>query len=245
MRLLNKGRLTWSPPNRNAAFVLAIAAFGFFSIWNPRVGLPCLGAALALFVGIQLWQRLDYGRRSQRWLNAASLRPAILRSPFEGTWTVVSGGPDPRHNHHAGRADQYFGYDFTRVGGDSFDQPIVAPIAGMIAHVESRQADAPSSGPSRNAKRPLGNYVSIQTPRGYVILAHLKQDSIVVRVGDNVAVGHALARSGNSGTTKGAHVHIHAQDQPSENPEAARAVSIAFARREGSGPELLEFGDTL
>lgn len=200
---------------------------------------------IAVFAGLELWQRFDYHRISQRWLNAASLRPVVLRTPFEGTWTVVSGGPDPRHNHHAGRTDQYFGYDFTRVGGDSFDRPIVAPVAGMIAHVESRQPDAPAAEPSRNAKRPLGNYVSIQTPRGYVILAHLKQGSIVVRVGDTVASGHPLGQSGNSGTTKSAHVHIHAQDQPSENPEAAQAVAIAFVRSEGADPELLEIGDSL
>jgi murein DD-endopeptidase MepM/ murein hydrolase activator NlpD len=232
-------------PNRNALFVIAIAAFGFVAIWSPRFGLPGMVATAAVFVGLVLWQRFDYRRIQQRWLNAASLRPIVLRSPFEGTWSVFSGGGDPRHNHHAGRADQYFGYDFVRVDGDSFDQPIAAPVAGMIAHVENRQPDAPASEPSRNAKRPLGNYVSIQTPRGYVILAHLKQGSVVVRVGDTVASGHPLARSGNSGTTKRAHLHIHAQDQPSENPEAAQAVSLAFVRGEGANPELLEFADTL
>jgi len=232
-------------PNRRALFVLAFAAFGFLAIFSPRNGIPGMILVAAAFAGIELWQRFDYRRIQQQWLNAASLRPILLQSPFEDRWTVISGGPDPRHNHHAGRPDQYFGYDFTRASGDSFNQSVAAPISGMIAHVEMRQPDAPAAQPSRNSKRPLGNYVSIQTSRGYVILAHLKQGTIAVRVGDTVAIGHPLARSGNSGTTKGAHVHVHAQDQPSENPDAAHAVPVAFVRIEGAEPVLLEFGDTL
>ncbi len=232
-------------PNRRALFVLAFAAFGFLAIFSPRTGIPGMILVAVAFAGLELWQRFDYRRISQQWLNAASRGPIVLRSPLEGAWTVSSGGPDPRHNHHAGRPDQYFGYDFVRVGGDSFDQPVSAPIAGMIAHVETRQPDSPSAERSRNRKRPLGNYVSIQTSRGYVILAHLKRGSIVVRVGDTVAIGHPIARSGNSGKTRGAHVHVHAQDQPSENPVAARAVPIAFVRLEGVDPVLLEYGDKI
>jgi len=232
-------------PNSRAIFVLAIAAFGFLAIFDRRIGLPGMIVAAALFAGIELWQHFDYRRISQQWLRAASLRPIVLRSPLEGTWKVSSGGPDPRHNHHAGRQDQYFGYDFVRANGDSFDQPVVAPVAGMIAHVENRQPDAAPNEPSRNKKRPLGNYVSIETPRGYVILAHLKRGSVVVRVGDTVTIGHSIARSGNSGTTKSAHVHVHGQDRPSENPDAAQGVPIAFAANEHAEPLLLEYGDAL
>jgi murein DD-endopeptidase MepM/ murein hydrolase activator NlpD len=232
-------------PNRRALFVLAFAACGFLAIFNPRAGVPGMAVVAAAFLGIELWQRFDYRRIAEQWLHAASRGPIVLRSPFEDEWTVSSGGPDPRHNRHAGRTDQRFGYDFVNAAGDSFDRPVIAPIAGMIAHVDMRQPDMPPGEPSKNRKRPLGNYVSIQVSRGYVILAHLKQGSVVVRVGDTVAIGHALARSGNSGTTRGAHVHVHAQDQPSENPEAARAVPIAFVRMEGLDPVLLEYGDKI
>jgi murein DD-endopeptidase MepM/ murein hydrolase activator NlpD len=232
-------------PNSRALFVLAIAACGFVAIFNHRVGVPFMALTALAFVAVELYTRFDYRRASQRWLAAASLRPIVLRPPFEGRWRVSSGGPDPRHNHHASRPDQYFGYDFTREGGDSFDRPILAPIAGMVAHVEMRQPDAPVGTPSHNAKRPLGNYISIQTSRGYVILAHLKQGSIAARVGDTVTIGHEIARSGNSGTTRGEHLHVHAQDQPSENPEAAHAAAIAFAANEHADPLLLEFGDAL
>jgi murein DD-endopeptidase MepM/ murein hydrolase activator NlpD len=232
-------------PNSRALFVLAIAACGFVAIFSRHIGLPAMLLAILAFLGVELYARFDYQRAARRWLAAASLRPIVLLPPFVGRWRVSSGGPDPRYNHHGSRPDQYFGYDFVREGGDSFDQPIMAPIAGMVTHVESRQPDAPVGTPSHNVKRPLGNYISIQTARGYVILAHLKQGSIVARVGDTVTIGHEIARSGNSGTTRGEHLHVHAQDQPSENPEAAQAVAIAFAANEHADPLLLEFGDSL
>lgn len=232
-------------PNRRALFVLLVAACGFVAIFSPRIGLPAMALAVLAFAGVELYGHLDYRRAAQRWLAAASLRPIVLQPPFEGRWRVSSGGPDPRHNHHGSRPDQYFGYDFVREGGKAFGESILAPIDGMVAHVESRQPDAPIGTPSRNAKRPLGNYVSIQTARGYVILAHLKQGSITARVGDTVTIGHEIARCGNSGTTRGEHLHVHAQDQPSENPEAAQAVAIAFAATEHANPLLLEFGDSL
>lgn len=234
-----------SLPNSRAIFVLAFAACGFLAIFSPRTGVPGMIVVAVAFLGVELWQRFDYRRAAQRWLSAASLRPILLRPPFDGRWRVASGGPDPRHNHHGHRPDQFFGYDFTREGGESFDQPILAPVAGMVAHVENRQPDAPAGTPSHNAKRPLGNYVSIQASRGYVILAHLKQGSINVRVGDTVTIGHEIARCGNSGKTNGEHLHVHAQDQPSENPDAAQAIPVAFLRNENAEPLLLEFGDVL
>jgi murein DD-endopeptidase MepM/ murein hydrolase activator NlpD len=115
----------------------------------------------------------------------------------------------------------------------------------MIVHVDSRQEDAPQDEPHNDRARPFGNYLSIETPRGYVILASLKAGSIAVRVGDSVRAGTEIARSGNSGTTFGAHLHVHAQNQPSAAVDSAQGVPIAFVTRGSAEPMLLEFGDRL
>ena len=231
-------------PNSRAILVLVIAGFGFWSLWSPRAGIPGFIAACAALAGLICYDRFNYAAASKRWLTRASQNPIVLQPPFEDRWYVAAGGPDPRHNHHTA-GDQYFAYDFLRDEGDSWDQPILAPCDGMVAHVENRQEDAPPAERRRDAKRPFGNYVSIQTPKGYVILAHLKQGSIPVRVGDAIQAGTLVGQCGNSGDSRGAHLHLHAQNQPSMSLGVAAAVPVAFRDRLRSEPLLLEYGDRL
>jgi hypothetical protein len=226
------------------AIVFLAVMCGFMGVVSPRYQLDgTYGCAIATVL-VGAWALLDRRGGSKRWLARASDQPIVLRPPFAGRWRVAAGGPDRRFNHHQVVSDQYFAYDFLRCEGPSWDQPILAPCAGMIAHVENRQDDAPPSERRRNRARPFGNYVSIETPRGYVILAHLRRDSVCVRVGDTVTTGTELGRCGNSGNTRGAHLHVHAQDAPTQNVGIARGVPIAFADS-GTGPMLLEYGDTL
>jgi murein DD-endopeptidase MepM/ murein hydrolase activator NlpD len=231
-------------PNSLTILVLTIAAFGFVAFWAPRVGIPGFWLSVAALIALVLWRRFNTQGASKRWLARAADRPLVLQPPFTDRWRVESGGPDPRHNHHLGRGDQYFAYDFVREGGDSWDQPILAPCDGLIVHMESRQLDAPPGDVQRNRARPFGNYVSIETAGGFVILAHLRQGSVLVRVGENVQAGDEIGRCGNSGTTHHAHLHVHAQNQPSQ-VDSAQAIPIAFVARGASQPMLLEYGDVL
>ncbi|MGA7571652.1 MAG: M23 family metallopeptidase [Candidatus Aquilonibacter sp.] len=231
-------------PNSLTILVLAAAGFGFVVFWDPQIGVPGFWITVAAIVGLLLWHRFNTQAASKRWLARASDRPIVLAPPFADRWHVTSGGPDPRHNHHLGRGDQYFAYDFERDDGASWDQPILAPCDGLIVHMENRQPDAPPEQPQRNPARPFGNYVSIETPGGYVILAHLRQESVTVRVGESVGAGDEIGRCGNSGTTRGPHLHVHAQNQPSQ-VDSAQAVPIAFLNRMASEPMLLEYGDRL
>lgn len=228
-------------PTGRALLIVAAFAFVFMAGWFPVIGWTgfalCIAAFFALFI-------TDRAGANKRWLNRAA-DPIILAPPFEDAWRVVSGGPDPKHNHHVSDSDQYFAYDFARVDGDSWDQPILAPCDGMIVHVEDRQDDAPPGERHHDSQHPFGNYVSIQTPRGYVILAHLKRGSVAVRVGDGVRAGTPIARCGNSGSSGAAHLHVHAQDQPSQSIDTARGIPVAFTDRLRSEPLLLEFGDRL
>jgi Peptidase family M23 len=232
-------------PNTLTILVLIAAAFGFAAFWDRQIGVPGFWAAIVAIVAVLVWQRFNSGAASKRWLTRASDHPLVLAPPFNDTWRVVAGGPDPRHNRHQAASDRYFAYDFIRDTGDSWDQPILAPCDGMIVHVENRQPDAPADARRSDRARPFGNYVSIETPRGFVILANLKQGSVSVRVGDSVRRGDEIAHCGNSGDTHGAHLQVHAQDQPSAAIDSAQGVPIAFITRGSGEPLLLEFGDRL
>ncbi|HTU70775.1 MAG TPA: M23 family metallopeptidase [Candidatus Baltobacteraceae bacterium] len=232
-------------PNSLTILVLVAAAFGFAALWDRTIGLPGFWIALAAIVALLLWRGFNAQSASQRWLVRAADRPVVLQPPFRDRWWVAAGGPDPRHNHHQSVSDQYFAYDFLRESGDSWDQPILAPCDGMVAHVENRQDDAPPAQRRRNRARPFGNYVSIETPRGYVLLAHLRKGSIGVRVGETVRAGDEIGRCGNSGDTRGAHLHVHAQNQPSQGIDSAQGVPIAFLDRGATEPMLLEYRDRL
>ena len=48
----------------------------------------------------------------------------------------------------------------------------------------------------------------------YLLMGHLRQDSITVDVGQQVTEGEPIARVGNSGHTSHPHLHIRAQTLP-------------------------------
>lgn len=232
-------------PNSRTILIFIAVAFAFSIHWTHLIGWTGWTVSIALYVVLLFWNRLFPSAARRRWLERASDSPIILQPPFEDRWYVAAGGPDPRHNHHTSVTDQYFAYDFLREEGEEWDQPILAPCDGMVVHVENRREDAPPDERRSDRESPFGNYVSIKTPRGYVILAHLKKGSVEVRVGDGVRAGTIVARCGNSGNTRGAHLHLHAQDQPSQNVDIANGIPVAFTDRLRSEPLLLEFGDRL
>lgn len=58
-----------------------------------------------------------------------------------------------------------------------------------------------------------GNYVTLDLGAGrYVSYEHLKPGSVLVRPGDRVRAGQAIARVGNTGDSIGPHLHFHVSD---------------------------------
>ncbi|MEO9171003.1 MAG: M23 family metallopeptidase [Candidatus Baltobacteraceae bacterium] len=225
-----------------SVFIAVIAGFAN-AVYPGAAPIGFIAAAVSAFV-IAGWAIYDRRFAASRWLARAS-GAIVLRPPFEGQWHVAAGGPDPKHNHHQRVSDQYFAYDFLRDEGESWNAPILAPCRGLIAHIEDRHDDAAPGDRHRDRRNPFGNYVSIETPRGYIILAHLQRGTIVVRNGAPVGVGEEVARCGNSGNTRGAHLHIHAQDKAFADIGVAQGVPIAFVSGDCREPMLLEFGDSL
>ena len=69
-----------------------------------------------------------------------------------------------------------------------------------------------------------GNYVLLKCQRWFVLLAHLRQGSIRIRVGEAVAKGQAMAEVGNSGSSMTPHLHLQVMDAP----DPRRALPIGF-----------------
>lgn len=129
-----------------------------------------------------------------------------------------------------------------------FGTEVLAPCAGEIVIVHDGETDHEArrslptllpyllgqagrlrQGPSAIA----GNHVVISQGAGgpFVLLAHLQQGSVRVRVGDRVHPGEVVAACGNSGNSTQPHVHLQATD--STDWEFTRGLPIAFATLEG------------
>jgi murein DD-endopeptidase MepM/ murein hydrolase activator NlpD len=98
---------------------------------------------------------------------------------------------------HWGRA--LHAYDIAPVNGR-----YVAAMRGGIAHAHDLGLG------QTPGRRIFGNYITIDHGDGeYSHYAHLRARSFLVRTGQRVEAGEALAEVGNSGYSFGRHVHVH------------------------------------
>jgi murein DD-endopeptidase MepM/ murein hydrolase activator NlpD len=146
--------------------------------------------------------------------------------PLTEDWFVFWGGENVMANYHYEYESQRYAYDLIQVKdgfsykGDptknesyyAFGKDITAPHAGKVVHVVS---DIPDNEPvgTMNDKQPAGNVVIIDHGDGeFSYLAHLKKDSVTVKVGDSVEKGDIVGLSGNSGNSSEAHLHFQVSD---------------------------------
>lgn len=158
-----------------------------------------------------------------------------LRFPLnDGHYYVASGGSSLLINHHLVTLDdpfrrdyrgQSYGVDisaFNALGRAAdgimptdpsayviFGRRVHAPCSGRVLRRRDGTPDMPV--PRRNLARPLGNHLFIGCRDVRVVLAHLRNGSVTVAVGDRVEAGEVVGRVGNSGQTTAPHLHIHAQ----------------------------------
>ncbi len=152
---------------------------------------------------------------------------ARMRLPFEGQWYVFWGGHDIEQNYHAATPGQRFAYDLVkRVDGSShrgdgsaledyycWNEKILAPADGTVLEAVDGLPDQAIG--TSNTKAVAGNHVMLDLGNGeYAMLAHLRQGSVAVEAGQQVAAGDELGRCGNSGNTSEPHLHFHLQDAP-------------------------------
>ena len=150
-----------------------------------------------------------------------------LSPPFAGSWVVVQGGRSSLVNHHVPVQSQRHALDLGRVvngqncQGDrgvrsnyaSWDAPLFAPADGRVVAAVDDLEDNEIGGTDR--AHPAGNHLIIElAPERFVLLAHLRQGSLLVKTGQPVKAGQPVARCGNSGNTTEPHLHLQIQDQP-------------------------------
>ncbi|PSS57386.1 peptidoglycan DD-metalloendopeptidase family protein [Pseudomonas sp. BBP2017] len=82
--------------------------------------------------------------------------------------------------------------------------PVIASRAGIVIKTENNQ--------SGRGAHPAGNFVRILHDDGTMgVYLHLMRGSVVVREGQRVVYGTALAKSGNTGNSTGPHLHFVVQ----------------------------------
>jgi hypothetical protein len=149
---------------------------------------------------------------------------ATVRLPSNLPLLVVWGGDSIKTNYHAAAPDQRWAYDLViepYFSGSSkledygcYGTPVVAPVDGKIISAHDGEPDEVPGIVSNNFEAPTGNHVVIlMETNTYLVIAHLKKDSVAVQTGDIVKEGQEIGLCGNSGNTSEPHIHIHHQRQ--------------------------------
>jgi len=128
-------------------------------------------------------------------------------------------------NKYGGRANKIFSRNLSDY--EIFNDTVYAPCDGLVARaVEENPDNIP---PNMNRGPKNTNQVLLETPGYYVFMAHLKQNSLVVKEGEYVKKGQALGCVGNSGFSTEPHLHIqvHAR-KPGTNWYFGRPLFILF-----------------
>ena len=231
--------IAWTQPPGSGGFILCVAIFPFF-LAISRWDIIGYGLQYAFLLALLIFACRDRGwlppaltlgsllawelffRQSPR---AASLE---LFFPLNGrVYCVAQGGNFKVLNHHRMSKSQKYALDIVQLNSFGmraagiypqrlqqykiFGDAVCSPCAGTVTLAVNDRPDLPIGEMDRT--HIAGNHVVIRCDDSevYVGLAHLMQGSVLVKAGDRVGVGQALARVGNSGNTSEPHLHIHAK----------------------------------
>ena len=154
-----------------------------------------------------------------------SASPSVtIHSPFHEDVLVGWGGDTVEDNApHVIWASERWAYDLVMKPEsiDSelledygiYDKKIYAPIEGEVIAVYDKEIDIEPNIEEFISMEGNYVYIKIDETQTYLLLNHLKKDSVVVKVGDQLKVGDYIGRVGNSGSTSEPHLHIHHQRQ--------------------------------
>lgn len=118
--------------------------------------------------------------------------------PWRGGPFRLSQGANGQYSHY-GPKNRY-ALDIAMPEGT----PIIAARGGVVVKTENSQTGRGTD--------PSGNFVRVLHDDGTMgVYLHLKKGSVCVREGQRVAVGSALALSGNTGNSSGPHLHFVVQ----------------------------------
>lgn len=217
--------LKFAVPILGLAYILICTALLFIRFRKKKSrsrGWIGLGLGTVLFLHLLLTMNvipLAYPARLQ---NAS---PAVTVSwPFAVKATVGWGGDAVNDNApHAVWPSERWAYDLVMepygTGSTNpedygiWNREVLSPVAGTV--ISAYDAEPDISPGSEEILSMEGNhvYIQIEETGTYLLMNHLKQDSLQVKTGDTVKPGDVLGRVGNSGSTSEPHLHIHHQRQ--------------------------------
>lgn len=172
-------------------------------------------------------------------------RSIQLTPPLEGDWFVFHGGNSALLNHHYFAGSQKYAMDIILPHDgelplqqitdlqkyNTFAQTLYAPVDGVVISVKSSLPDQKIGQTDR--KNPAGNHIVLKDNSDvFILLAHLKKNSILVNEGDRVSVGQKIAKIGNSGNTSQPHLHIQAMTGANFRSQDSLAVPMSFSVRD-------------
>lgn len=155
-------------------------------------------------------------------INARHDNTYLYRLPFETKTTL--------------KITQGFNEDFTHFGGSKyaidFDMKAGDKVYAMRdAQVVQTKNDSNLHGLSKDFEK-HANFITVRhNDNTYCTYAHLQQNGVFVKVGDNIKRGDLIGLSGNTGYTNGPHLHVivfQAKDGKSREP-----LPIKFKTAEG------------
>lgn len=161
--------------------------------------------------------------------------------PFKGEWFVYWGGTTVAQNYHVEYETQKYAYDILKVANGAphdgkpeenesyyaYGQDIIAPCdATVVSTITGIHDNVPGK---MNPKQLTGNTIVLRTKNNeYLLFAHLKANSIVVKKNDEVKQGQLLGQCGNSGNTTEPHLHLSLQNV--EEMDLATGARLFFDR---------------
>ncbi|MGF7059656.1 M23 family metallopeptidase [Brassicibacter mesophilus] len=157
--------------------------------------------------------------------NVDKMAPSItVRWPLNEKTVVGWGGNTVEANTpHAVWASERWAYDLVVEPANTgskklkdygiYDKEVVAPVSGTIVAVYDEENDIMPNTEEFLSMEGNYIYIKIDETETFLLLNHLKKNSILVKVGDHVNEGDIIGKVGNSGSTSEPHLHIHHQRQ--------------------------------
>lgn len=107
-----------------------------------------------------------------------------------------------------------------------FGAQLHAPCNGEVIAAEGSMPDFRV--PEEDRVNRLGNHVILRCDGAHIVLAHMRQGSVVVAPGDTLTTGDLMGEVGNSGASTEPHLHIHAQRPPPEGQPPISGEPLAL-----------------
>lgn len=177
---------------------------------------------------------------------------AAIRLPINQPALVGWGGNRVETNYHAMAPNQRWAYDLlvppaatksTRLEDYGiYGVEVVAPASGTVVSAYDGEADMEPG--TDDFESLAGNhvYLRMDDTGTYLVIAHLKQGSILVKEGQHVEEGAPIGQAGNSGSTSEPHIHIHHQRQDPSKTSMFLSEGLPLYFRDIDGPSMPEGG---